>query len=259
MRVGAVFAAKQVNFDLVNRLLMIRPKFFVVFAFLLKCAILNAQVDDKVAFRWADSVLATLSNDERIAQLMVVRTSAPGKDGKAVFYDSLVDALVSRYNVGGVCLFQGTPLEQAALLNRIQKLAKTPIMVTVDAEWGLGMRFAGVKAFPYQLTMGATNDAELVYRVGKAMAEQCRRMNIHVNYAPVVDINNNPQNPVIGYRSFGENREKVATYGVRIMQGMQDNGIMACAKHFPGHGDVSVDSHYDLPVINKPFAQLDSL
>lgn len=238
---------------------MIRPKFFVVFAFLLKCAILNAQVDDKVAFRWADSVLATLSNDERIAQLMVVRTSAPGKDGKAVFYDSLVDALVSRYNVGGVCLFQGTPLEQAALLNRIQKLAKTPIMVTVDAEWGLGMRFAGVKAFPYQLTMGATNDAELVYRVGKAMAEQCRRMNIHVNYAPVVDINNNPQNPVIGYRSFGENREKVATYGVRIMQGMQDNGIMACAKHFPGHGDVSVDSHYDLPVINKPFAQLDSL
>jgi beta-glucosidase-like glycosyl hydrolase/CubicO group peptidase (beta-lactamase class C family) len=217
------------------------------------------QLPGPAATLWADSVFATLSDDERIAQLMVIRTSSPGKDGKAVFYDSLVDLLVKKYNVGGVCLFQGTPLEQAALLNRIQKMAKTPIMVTVDAEWGLGMRFAGVKSFPYQLTMGATNDAELVYRVGKAMADQCRRMNIHVNYAPVVDINNNPKNPVIGYRSFGENREKVALYGTRIMLGMQDNGIMACAKHFPGHGDVDVDSHYDLPIINKSLAQLDSL
>ncbi len=214
---------------------------------------------DGAAARWADSVFTTLSDDERIAQLMVIRTSSPGKDGKALFYDSLVDVLVSKYNVGGVCLFQGTPLEQAALLNRIQKMAKTPIMVTVDAEWGLGMRFASVKSFPYQLTMGAINDAELVYRVGKAMAEQCRRMNIHVNYAPVVDINNNPNNPVIGYRSFGENREKVARYGISIMQGMQDNGVMACAKHFPGHGDVDVDSHYDLPVISKSFDRLDSL
>ena len=217
------------------------------------------QTNDAAAAKWADSVFNTLSDEERIAQLMVIRTSSPGKDGKALFYDSLVNELVSKYNVGGVCLFQGTSLEQAALLNRIQKMAKTPIMVTVDAEWGLGMRFAGVKSFPYQLTMGATNDAELVYRVGKAMAEQCRRMNIHVNYAPVVDINNNPNNPVIGYRSFGENREKVARYGISIMQGMQDNGVMACAKHFPGHGDVDVDSHYDLPVINKTIDQLDSL
>jgi beta-N-acetylhexosaminidase len=217
------------------------------------------QTTDEAAAKWADSVFASLNDDERIAQLMVIRTSSPGRDGKALFYDSLVDALVSKYNVGGVCLFQGTPLEQANLLNRIQKMAKTPIMVTVDGEWGLGMRFAGIKSFPYQLTMGAVNDAELVYRIGKAMAEQCRRMNIHVNYAPVVDINNNPKNPVIGYRSFGENREKVARYGISIMQGMQDNGVMACAKHFPGHGDVSVDSHYDLPVISKTMDQLDSL
>lgn len=217
------------------------------------------QANNDAAAKWADSVFNTLNDEERIAQLMVIRTSSPGRDGKALFYDSLVNVLVSKYNVGGVCLFQGTPMEQANLLNRIQKMAKTPIMVTVDAEWGLGMRFAGVKSFPYQLTMGATNDAELVYRVGKAMAEQCRRMNIHVNYAPVVDINNNPNNPVIGYRSFGENREKVARYGISIMQGMQDNGVMACAKHFPGHGDVDVDSHYDLPVINKTMDQLDSL
>ena len=217
------------------------------------------QANNDAAAKWADSVFNTLNDEERIAQLMVIRTSSPGSNGKALFYDSLVNVLVSKYNVGGVCLFQGTPMEQANLLNRIQKMAKIPIMVTVDAEWGLGMRFAGVKSFPYQLTMGATNDSELVYRVGKAMAEQCRRMNIHVNYAPVVDINNNPNNPVIGYRSFGENREKVARYGISIMQGMQDNGVMACAKHFPGHGDVDVDSHYDLPVINKTMDQLDSL
>jgi beta-N-acetylhexosaminidase len=208
---------------------------------------------------WADSVLASLTVEERIAQLMVIRTSAPGKEGAAVFYDQQVNELVSKYNVGGVCLFQGTPQQQATLLNRIQQMAKTPIMVTVDGEWGLGMRFAGVRAFPYQLTLGAMQDAELVYRVGRAIAAQCRRMNIHVNYAPVVDINNNPNNPVIGYRSFGENREKVAHYGTKIMQGMQDLGVMACAKHFPGHGDVDVDSHYDLPVINKSMEQLDSL
>lgn len=219
----------------------------------------GAQGINPTAVRWADSVFGTLTDNERIAQLMVIRTSSPGKDGKALFYDSLTDVLVSKYNVGGVCLFQGTPIEQANLLNRIQKMAKTPVMVTVDAEWGLGMRFAGIKSFPYQLTMGAANDAELVYRVGRAMAEQCRRMNIHVNYAPVVDINNNPKNPVIGYRSFGENRERVANYGIQIMRGMQDFGVMACAKHFPGHGDVDVDSHYDLPVINKSFAQLESL
>ncbi len=208
---------------------------------------------------WADSVLNSLNDNERIAQLMVIRTSAPGKDGKAVFYHEKVDSLVKEFNIGGVCLFQGTPEEQAQMLNRIQNLAKTPIMVTVDGEWGLGMRFAGVKSFPYQLTMGAVNDASLVYQVGKAMADQCRRMNIHVNYAPVVDVNNNPNNPVIGLRSFGENPDKVALFGTQIMKGMQDNGVMACAKHFPGHGDVSVDSHYDLPVIHKSLEQLDSL
>jgi len=226
----------------------------------LACGIAKAQVgNSNAAGKWADSVLATLSPEERIAQLMVIRTSAPGKEGKAIFYDSLTDVLVKQYNIGGVCLFQGTPFEQAALLNRIQGMAKTPIMVTVDGEWGLGMRFAGVKSFPYQLTMGAAADADLTYRVGRAIAAQCRRMNIHVNYAPVVDVNNNPLNPVIGYRSFGESREKVALLGTRIMKGLQDYGVMACAKHFPGHGDVSVDSHYDLPVIQKTRTQLDSL
>lgn len=228
----------------------------ILFSFLLTLVLFQASAQKQ---QWVDSVFQSLTNDERIAQLLVIRTSSQDAKGNPIMFDSLSNDWVSRYNVGAVCLFQGTPLQQATLLNSIQQKAKTPIMVTVDGEWGLGMRFAGVKSFPYQLTMGALPDAALVYKVGAAIAEQCRRMNIHVNYAPVVDINNNPANPVIGVRSFGEDKYKVALMGTRMMLGMQDNGVMACAKHFPGHGDVSVDSHYDLPVINKSMAELTAL
>ena len=122
----------------------------------------------------------------------------------------------------------------------------------------LGMRLDSVTKYPYQLTLGAMDNQRLVYEMGLAVGEQCKRLGIHVNYAPVVDINNNPNNPVIGYRSFGEDRDKVIKFGIAYMKGMQDAGIMACAKHFPGHGDVDVDSHLDLPVINKSRAELDS-
>jgi len=227
---------------------------------LLGLLVLNVGVaQSERAKRWADSVMATLTPDERIAQLMVVRSSSQDGNGNPVVYNAKIDELVKNYNIGAICAFQGTPQQHSAMFNRMQAAAKTPVMITVDAEWGLGMRFAGVQNFPYQLTLGALPDATLVYATGKAIAEQCRRMNIHVNYAPVVDINNNPANPVIGVRSFGEDKYKVALFGTRIMEGMQDAGVMACAKHFPGHGDVSVDSHYDLPVINKSRSQLDSL
>jgi beta-N-acetylhexosaminidase len=216
-----------------------------------------AQVDK--AKQWADSVFNSLNDDQRIAQLMVVRSSGMDAAGNTVLYNDVVYDLVKKYNIGAICAFQGTPNQHAAFFNTMQSLAQTPVMITVDAEWGLGMRFAGVQNFPFQLTMGAMSDAELVYKVGAAIARQCRRMNIHVNYAPVVDINNNPENPVIGVRSFGEDKYKVSLLGARIMEGMQDNGVMACAKHFPGHGDVAVDSHKDLPVIEKTIEQLDSL
>src|SRR5581483_4198815 len=129
-----------------------------------------------------------------------------------------------------------------------------------DAEWGLGMRmFDSVQALPHQMMLGAVQDANIIYQYGKLVGQQCKRIGINVNYAPVVDINNNPNNPVINDRSFGEDKYKVADYGIAYMKGMQDVGVMACAKHFPGHGDVDVDSHLDLPVINKSKAQLDSL
>ncbi len=205
--------------------------------------------------QWVDSVFNSLNDDQKIAQLMVIRAhSNLGPDHVARVTND-----IQQYNVGALCFFQGGPVRQANLTNFYQSLAKTPLMITIDGEWGLGMRLDSIDKFPYQLTLGAMNDEELIYKMGKAVGDQCKRIGVHVNYAPVVDINNNPNNPVIGYRSFGEDKNKVARFGVAYMKGMQDAGIMACAKHFPGHGDVDVDSHLDLPAVNKSMAQLDSL
>ena len=205
--------------------------------------------------QWVDSVFKSLNDDQRVAQLMVIRAhSNLGPDHVAKVVSD-----IQKYNVGALCFFQGGPVRQADLTNYYQGIAKTPLMVTIDGEWGLGMRLDSVTKFPYQLTLGSVNDQNLIYRMGLVVGEQCKRIGIHVNYAPVVDINNNPDNPVIGYRSFGEDKYKVAAFGVAYMKGMQDAGIMACAKHFPGHGDVDVDSHLDLPVINKTMKQLDSM
>ena len=202
---------------------------------------------------WVDSVFSALDNQEKIAQLIVIR-ALPNDTGISKTAD-----LIHKFNVGAICFFQGGPIRQVNATNYYQSIAKTPLMVTTDAEWGLGMRLDSVNKFPYQLTLGALNDPALVYEMGRAIGEQCKRIGVQVNYAPVVDINNNPNNPVIGYRSFGEDKNKVTQYGLAYMKGMQDVGVMACAKHFPGHGDVDVDSHLDLPVINKSIGQLDSL
>ncbi len=234
------------------------------FFFLLSIQVVNAQTNiDKTtkATAWADSVFNSLTPEQRIAQLMVVRLSTYDfQKNKAVFFDSLVTDLVRKYNIGGLCLFQGNPADQARIINSIQNIAQTPLMICIDAEWGLGMRmFDSVMSLPKQMMLGAMQNQDIVYQYGKLVAMQCKRLGINVNYAPVVDINNNPDNPVINDRSFGEDKYKVAAFGIQYMKGLQDNGIMACAKHFPGHGDVNVDSHFDLPVIKKSFAQLDSL
>jgi beta-glucosidase-like glycosyl hydrolase/CubicO group peptidase (beta-lactamase class C family) len=209
---------------------------------------------------WVDSVFRTLSPDEKITQLMVIRMSAidPVTRGP-LFYDKEVDSAVRKYNVGGICLFQGGPQAQASRVNYFQGITKTPLLFCIDAENGLGMRMDSVIALPRQMMLGAMSDPSLVYQYGRLVGAQCRRMGIQVDYAPVVDINNNPDNPVINDRSFGEDKLKVAQYGIQYMKGLQDEGVMACAKHFPGHGDVSVDSHLDLPVINKSKPGLDSL
>lgn len=207
------------------------------------------------AERWVKKKFRKLNKDQRIAQLMIIRAHS----NLGAEHVAEVTELIKKYNVGGLCFFQGGPVRQALLTNQYQAIAKTPLLISIDGEWGLGMRLDSVINYPRQLMMGATTDAKLIYTFGRAVGEQCKRMGIQVNFAPDVDVNNNPMNPVINDRSFGEDKYKVATYGVAYMKGMQDVGVMASAKHFPGHGDVAVDSHKDLPVILKSREQLDNL
>jgi beta-glucosidase-like glycosyl hydrolase len=205
--------------------------------------------------KWVRKQFSALNLNEKIGQLMVIRAHSNWSQNKI---DS-ISALIQQYNVGGLCFFQGGPIRQAMQTNAYQSVAKTPLFIAIDAEWGIGMRLDSVESFPRQLSMGAFASSDLVYQMGAAIADQCKRLGIQINYGPVIDINNNPSNPVINDRSFGQSKSKVIQQGVAYMKGMQDNGIMATAKHFPGHGDVNVDSHFDLPVINKSRAALDTL
>lgn len=239
---------------------MIRTSILLSFC-LLTGFIVRAQFSSRLpAEAWVDSVFKKLTPDQKIAQLMVVRGSAiDPKTKRPVLFTKETEEVVRKYNVGGVCMFQGGPKAQAVFINHMQKSAQTPILICIDAENGLGMRMDSVMPLPRQMTLGAMQDPAIMYRYGRLVGEQCKRIGIQVNYAPVVDVNNNPANPVINDRSFGEDKNIVAEYGIQYMRGMQDVGVMACAKHFPGHGDVAVDSHFDLPVIKKDKQQLESL
>ncbi len=205
--------------------------------------------------QWVDSVFATLTPDERIAQMMMI--AAYSNRNKA-FEDSIAN-VISRYKVGGLVFFQGGPVRQAKLANRYQQLVKVPLLIAMDAEWGIGMRLDSTTKFPYQMSMGGIQDETLIYDMGAEVAYQFKRLGMHINFAPVIDVNNNADNPVINFRSFGENKKNVTRKGIAYMKGMQDHGIMACAKHFPGHGDTDVDSHLSLPQIYYNRRRLDSL
>lgn len=204
---------------------------------------------------WVDSVYNAMDETERIGQLFMVAAYSGGRD----YNEEAITKLVSNNQVGGLIFMQGTPEAQATQNNKYQKLSKVPLLIGMDAEWGLGMRLTGVKDMPRQMMIGATKDTNLAYRLGVAVAEQCKRLGVHIDFAPVVDVNNNPKNPIINARSFGEDKEWVAKLGIAYMRGLQDNNVMACAKHFPGHGDTETDSHKDLPTINKSIEQLEAL
>jgi beta-glucosidase-like glycosyl hydrolase/CubicO group peptidase (beta-lactamase class C family) len=216
--------------------------------------------------RWIDSVFNSLSPDERIAQLIMVAAHGYPTNPKRVIIDTtfsnprVVAQYIRDYKVGGVIFFQGGPVQQAQLTNYYQSISKVPLLVAMDSEWGLAMRLDSAVRFPYQMTMGAIqgND-ELIYRMGRALAAQKKRLGVHINFAPSVDVNNNANNPVINFRSFGENPQKVYEKSYAYMRGMQDGGILSSLKHFPGHGDTGVDSHFELPVIPHKRARLDSV
>ncbi len=204
---------------------------------------------------WVDSVYNQLNESERIGQLFMVAAYSGGKNAN----QPAIEKLIQARQIGGLIFMQGGAARQANLTNRYQGMAQVPLLLSMDAEWGLGMRLDSIMNLPRQMMLGAANDTVLAYEMGRIVAAQCKRLGVHVNFAPVVDVNNNPANPVINARSFGEDKLKVTRLAIAYMRGMQENGVMACAKHFPGHGDVSVDSHSDLPVISKSRAQLDTL
>jgi len=204
---------------------------------------------------WVDSVYNSLSTDQKIAQLFMVAAYS-NKDST---HTKEIANLIQQYKIGGLIFMQGGPVREAKLTNYFQSISKTPLMISIDGEWGLAMRLDSTISFPKQMTLGAIKNDSLIFEMGREVARQCKRIGITINFAPDIDINNNPKNPVIGVRSFGENRVKVSQKGSAYMKGMQIEHVLTTGKHFPGHGDTDADSHFSLPVINESRKRLDSL
>lgn len=227
--------------------------FFLVVVTAFKPALNTSRVADKD--KWVDSILASMSEEQALGQLFMVAAYS----NRDAIHVGEIENLITKYNIGGLIFFQGGPVRQALLTNKYQSQSKVPLFVAMDAEWGLSMRLDSTVGYPKQMTLGAINNNDQIYTMGKEIARQCRRLGVHINFAPVVDINSNPNNPVIGMRSFGENKEKVADKGIAYMKGMQEMKVMANAKHFPGHGDTESDSHLSLPVVKQNQARLNEV
>lgn len=210
---------------------------------------------DKKAVKYADSLYAKLSMDERIGQLYIVALYT-NKDQNHI---SGVRKLVEQERIGGIILMQDDAEQEIALVNEFQKKSRVPMLFGMDAEWGLYQRIKTAHKFPWAMTLGAIQDNNLVYEMASKIAEDAKKMGIYWNFAPVVDVNTNPKNPIIGNRSFGSDVQNVIAKSLAYAQGLQDNGVLAAIKHFPGHGDTDVDSHLDLPVVKHSLERLNKI
>ena len=226
----------------------------ISFPYSAKCQKAPVFISDSASF-WADSVLTQMTYQEKLGQLFMIDAFS----NKDTVHVQQIATLVDSFKVGGLIFFKGTPNKQAELTNYYQSLTKIPLMIGIDGEWGLSMRLDSTIRYPRQMTLTAGKNLDGVYEMGGAIAMQCKRIGIQINFAPSVDINNNPLNPIINSRSFGENRDEVGAMALQYMNGMQDNGILACAKHFPGHGNTDSDSHLTLPVVSSSMAELDTV
>ena len=205
--------------------------------------------------KWVDAVYEGMSDEEKIGQLFMVMVASDQSKSKT----DKVKSLIQQHQIGGIVFSTGGPVRQAKLTNEYQTISKTPLLIGMDAEWGLAMRLDSTYAFPWNMTLGAIKDSTIVEKVGRRIGEHVKRLGVHINFAPVVDINTNPKNPIIGNRSFGEDRENVAKMGVAFTTGLESAGILSSGKHFPGHGDTATDSHHALPMLNFTRERLDSL
>ena len=204
---------------------------------------------------WVDSIYSNMSLQEKVGQLFMVDIySSDPKEKK----DKVKDLIQNQY-IGGIIFSKGGPKQQVQLNNEFQALSRTPLIMAMDAEWGLAMRLDSTFAYPWNMTLGAISDNKIIQKIGKRIGEHTKRIGMHINFAPVVDININPANPIIGNRSFGEDKYNVTEKSVAFMKGMQEAGIISNAKHFPGHGDTDADSHLSLPTINFTRERIDSI
>lgn len=227
-------------------------RFFVI-VFLLAIQLVSAQktkvftdYSSDAEKKWVDSIYNGFSFDEKVGQLFMVAAYS----NKDAAHEKGVEKLITDYKIGGLIFFQGGPVRQARLTNRFQAKSKVPLFIGIDGEWGLSMRLDSTYRYPWNMTLGAVQDMKLIEKMGQQMAVQAKRMGIHFNFAPVLDINTNPLNPIIGNRSFGEDKMMVTERASALMRGIQSQGVFATGKHFPGHGDTATDSHHSLPFLN---------
>lgn len=204
---------------------------------------------------WADSILATMTLEQKIGQLFMISAFSNRNETDYNYLENQI----KKYHIGGLIFFQGNPMQQAVLTNRYQAAAEIPLLIGIDGEWGLGMRLDQAVSFPKAITLGATYNPEIVEKVGFEIGQQCHRMGIHINFGPDADINSNPKNPVINYRSFGEAPQNVSNLASAFARGLKNAGIMASAKHFPGHGDTETDSHHALPLLKHTKQHIDDI
>ncbi len=220
-----------------------------------KSARKNFFKDSEAETHWADSIYSQMTLQEKVGQLFMVAAYS-NKDSNHI---NAIEKLIRDQKIGGVIFFQGGPLRQANLTNRYQAKSKIPLFVGIDAEWGLSMRLDSTYRYPWNMTLGAIKDLNLIENVGELMGKESRRMGVHFNFAPVLDINTNPKNPIIGNRSFGENKFNVTEKAIALMKGVQKQGVFSTGKHFPGHGDTSIDSHLGLPTLSFSKEHLDKV
>ena len=226
-------------------------KNIILVLFLLISINVFAQNDED---RWVDSVFNSLTIEQKVGQIMNLRANNPNKD-----FDAKIDEYIKKYNIGGVTFFRTDAEKLLLQANEWQLMAQTPLMIAIDGEWGLGMRINDGLSYPYQMTLGAITNDSLISEMGRQIAEQCTRLGINVNFAPTVDVNNEPNNPVIGYRSFGEDPDNVARKGAAYALALQNNGVLPSMKHFPGHGNTKTDSHHALPVIKNSLEEIEKI
>lgn len=196
--------------------------------------------------KWVDSIYNHMSFEDKIGQLFMVAAYS----NKDTVHFNAIDKLISQNKIGGLIFFQGGPVRQAKLTNRFQSKSKVPLFIGIDAEWGLSMRLDSTYKYPWNMTLGAIRDLKLIRQVGENMAQETKRIGAQFNFVPVLDINTNPKNPIIGNRSFGEDKVNVTEHAIALMQGVQSHGVFCTGKHFPGHGDTALDSHYALPLVS---------